>query len=180
MQKTKAKVIRLKQPDASSNPKSDAHLPAKKRQAPKTAQRKSSHLREVPNPQPAEIAQPPDPPELAELAELAEPVFSQYTLRGPDGKERGGWSLHINGVLIGKAESKESLLEYYTRLSEPLSSNHWRDSLVRRRTRRDPIAPPADEEHNIETAAETEAAPPAEKSDQKSDQKPDRTLRATA
>ena len=170
MQKTKAKVIRLKQPDASSNPKSDSHLPAKKKQALKTARRKSSHLREVPNPQPAALAKPP------ELAEPPEPVFSQYTLRGPDGKERSGWSLHINGVLIGKAESKESLLAYYTRLAEPLSSNHWRDSLVRRRTRRDPIAQPAEEGHNTQSEAETEAALTAEKPDNK----PDRALHATA
>jgi hypothetical protein len=171
MQKTKAKVILLKQPDASSNPKPDSHTPVKKRQMPKTAQRKSSHLREVPNPQ---LVEPPEQP--PELAEPPEPVFSQYTLRGPDGKERGGWSLHINGVLIGKAESKESLLEYYTRLAEPLSSNHWRDSLVRRRTRRDPIAPPTEEGHSAETEAETETDPTAEKSDQESDQ----TLRASA
>ena len=157
MQKTKAKVILLKQPDASSHPKSDSHPPTRKKPTPKTTQRKSNHLREVPNPQSAEPAALPEPPE---------PVFSQYTLRGPDGKERSGWSLHINGILIGKAESKESLLEYYTRLAEPLSSNHWRDSLVRRRTRRDPVAPPADEGHNTETGAETEGHPAAEKSDE--------------
>ncbi len=157
MQKTKAKIICLKQPDSSSSPKSGSNTPAKKRRAPKTAQRKSSHLREVPNPQPAEPA---------------EPVFSCYTLRGPDGKERTAWALHINGVLIGRAESKESLLEYYTRLAEPLSSNHWRDSLVRRRTRRGPIVRSSDEGHN----AEAEADLTAEKSDEKSDE----DLRATA
>lgn len=149
MQKTKAKIIRLKQPDASSSAKSGATAPAKKRRDPKTAQRKNSHLREVPNPQPVEPAEP-------------EPVFSCYTLCGPDGKKRAGWALHLNGVLIGKAESKENLLEYYTRLAEPLSSNHWRDSLVRRRTRRDPVAQSPDEGHN----AEAEAGLTTEKSDE--------------
>jgi hypothetical protein len=154
MQKTKAKITRLRQPDSSSSPKSGLHPPTKKRWAAKTTQRKRNHLREVPNPQPAE----PEP----------EPVFSHYTLRGPDGKERAGWVLYINGVLIGRAESKEHLLEYYTRLAEPLSSNHWRDSLVRHRTRRDPIAQSSAEGHN----AEAEADLTAEKSDE--------DLRATA
>jgi hypothetical protein len=163
MQKTKAKIIRLKQPDASSSPKSGANTPAQKKRNAKTAQRKNSGLTsslwKVPNPQPAEPVEP-------------EPVFSCYTLCGPDGKKRSGWALHVNGVLIGKAESKENLLEYYTRLAEPLSSNHWRDSLVRRRPRRDPIAQSPDEGHGTETAAD----PPAEKSDEKSGE----DLRATA
>lgn len=166
MQKTKAKIIRLKQPNASSSPKSGANTPAQKRRDAKTVQppngRVTSSLREVLNPQPAE------------------PVFSCYTLCGPDGKKRPGWALHVNGVLIGRSESKENLLEYYTRLAEPLSSKHWQDSLVRHHPRRDPIAQSPDKGYTTETQTDPSAEQSDEQSAEQSNEKSDEDLRATA
>ena len=55
------------------------------------------------------------------------PILSPCSLFGPDGKERPGWELRVGEIVFGRADSKESLLEYYARIHEPLQSGHWRD-----------------------------------------------------
>jgi hypothetical protein len=53
--------------------------------------------------------------------------FRQCALVGPDGQSRPGWELWVNGMMFGRADSKETLLEYHKRLYEPLPSGHWKD-----------------------------------------------------
>lgn len=55
------------------------------------------------------------------------PVFFPCDLVGPDGKERLGWEMRVGEMMFGRADSKETLLAYYTRLHDPLPSGHWRD-----------------------------------------------------
>jgi hypothetical protein len=55
------------------------------------------------------------------------PVFFPCVLLGPDGKERPGWEMHVGDMMFGRADSKETLLAYYTRIHEPLPSGHWRE-----------------------------------------------------
>jgi len=53
--------------------------------------------------------------------------FRPCALVGPDGQSRPGWELWVNGMMFGRADSKETLLAYHTRLYEPLPSGHWKD-----------------------------------------------------
>jgi len=55
------------------------------------------------------------------------PVFLPCDLVGPDGRERLGWEMRVGEMMFGRADSKETLLAYYTRLHDPLPSGHWRD-----------------------------------------------------
>ncbi len=99
MQKQKAQVVKktLATPVTSMRSK----------RAPQQAHRQGSHLKEVRDPK--------------------APVLSPCSLFGPDGKERSGWELRVGDVLFGRADSKESLLAYYTRIYEPLPTGHWRE-----------------------------------------------------
>lgn len=53
--------------------------------------------------------------------------FRPCALVGPDGQSRPGWELWVNGMMFGRADSKETLLNYHMRLYEPLPSGHWKD-----------------------------------------------------
>ena len=55
------------------------------------------------------------------------PTFVPCSLRGPDGQTRPGWELWVGDLLFGRADTKESLLAYYTRIHEPMPSGHWRE-----------------------------------------------------
>jgi hypothetical protein len=55
------------------------------------------------------------------------PAFTRCTLVGPDGTERPGWEMWVGEALFGRADSKESLLQYYARLHEPMPSGHWKE-----------------------------------------------------
>jgi hypothetical protein len=33
----------------------------------------------------------------------------------------------VGGILFGRADTKESLLQYYARIHEPMPSGHWKD-----------------------------------------------------
>ena len=46
---------------------------------------------------------------------------------GPDGKERPSWEMRVGDMMFGRADSRETLLAYYSRLHEPLPSGHWRE-----------------------------------------------------
>ena len=55
------------------------------------------------------------------------PAFTRCTLVGPDGTQRPGWEMWVGKTLFGRADSKETLLQYYARLHEPMPSGHWRE-----------------------------------------------------
>lgn len=55
------------------------------------------------------------------------PAFTRCTLMGPDGTERPGWEMWVGETLFGRADSKESLLQYYARLREPMPTGHWKE-----------------------------------------------------
>jgi len=75
--------------------------------APRQARRQGSHTKETRDPN--------------------APILSPCSLLGPDGKERPGWEMWVGDVLFGRADSKESLLQYYARVHEPMLSGHWRE-----------------------------------------------------
>jgi hypothetical protein len=55
------------------------------------------------------------------------PTLTPCSLRGPDGILRPGWELWVGEILFGRADTQESLLEYYARIHEPMPSGHWKD-----------------------------------------------------
>ena len=86
------------------------------------------------------------------------PIFIPCALMGPDGQERPGWELWVGEVMFGRADSKESLTAYYTRLQEPMPSGHWRNRPMHR-PQRNAVARRAQEEHDgYESAEEQESA----------------------
>jgi hypothetical protein len=116
MPRPKAKLVHIQKAASKTNSKAT--------RTPQQAQRRGSRTRGRPD--------------------LDSPIFIPCVLRGPDGKERPAWALWVKGVLIGRAESQDSLRRYYARLHEPPPSGHWRDhpqsptrrSLVARRLRK--------------------------------------------
>lgn len=91
-----------------TNPKQGATgIGAETRRVPRQAQRQGSHTKDTRDPN--------------------APLLSPCSLLGPDGKERPGWEMRVGDVLFGRADSKESLLQYYARLREPMPSGHWRE-----------------------------------------------------
>lgn len=55
------------------------------------------------------------------------PVLRPCALVGPDGQTRDGWEMLVGEMVFGKADAKETLLAYYSRLHEPLPSGHWKE-----------------------------------------------------
>jgi len=64
---------------------------------------------------------------VKEVRDPNAPTLAPCSLRGPDGQIRPGWELWVGDVLFGRADTKESLLQYYTRIHEPMPSGHWKD-----------------------------------------------------
>jgi hypothetical protein len=62
-----------------------------------------------------------------EVRDPKAPVFIPCSLKGPDGQIRPGWEMWVGDLLFGRADTKEGLLQYYTRLHEPMPSGHWKD-----------------------------------------------------
>ena len=87
--------------------KTGVRINAKARRGPLPGQRDGSHTKE---------ARGTNTPTLVPCA-----------LRGPDGKTRPGWEMWVGELLSGRADTKESLLQYYTRIHEPMPSGHWRE-----------------------------------------------------
>ena len=50
--------------------------------------------------------------------------FRPCDLLGPDGQTRPGWELWVGNMMFGRADAKETLLAYHTRLHDPLPSGH--------------------------------------------------------
>ena len=97
-QKVKETSIRKAAPKATS--KTAIH-------APRQAHREATRIKEV---------RDPDAPTLVPCS-----------LRGPDGQVRPGWEMWVGDILFGRADTQESLLQYYTRVHEPMPSGHWKD-----------------------------------------------------
>ncbi|MBM4258572.1 MAG: hypothetical protein FJ147_22070 [Deltaproteobacteria bacterium] len=89
--------------------------------------------------------------------------FRSCSLVGPDGQKRPGWELWVNGMMFGRADSKETLLAYHARLYEPLPSGHWKDRAwqpikkkpVGKRTAEEPASRFDDEEAEPELEVES-------------------------
>ncbi|MGH7965011.1 MAG: hypothetical protein ACRERD_24885 [Candidatus Binatia bacterium] len=128
MQQQKAKLANAHKKMTQINTKS-ARLPQQ-------AQRQGSHTKEVSN--------------------SHTPTFTPCSLCGPDGKVRPGWEMRIGDILFGRADSKESLLQYYTRIHEPMPSGHWRERSWQPQTRTAATRRPRREQdpYNDETEAE--------------------------
>jgi len=99
MQQQKAKVTRPQ--------KVAPRTSLKTKRAPRQAHREATRTRETRDPN--------------------APAFIPCSLKGPDGQERPGWEMWVGDMLFGRADTKESLLQYYTRLHEPIPSGHWKD-----------------------------------------------------
>src|SRR5215510_525614 len=98
-QKVKETSIRKAAPNATS--KTTVH-------APRQAHREATRIKEVHDPN--------------------APTLVPCSLRGPDGQDRPGWELWVGDILFGRADTKESLLQYYARIHEPMPSGHWREN----------------------------------------------------
>jgi hypothetical protein len=57
------------------------------------------------------------------------PAFTRCILVGPDDEQRPGWEMWVGETLFGRADSKETLLQYYARLIETMPTGHWRERL---------------------------------------------------
>jgi hypothetical protein len=99
MQQQKAKLTHTQ--------KAAAGLSVKTKRAPRQGRREGSRTKETRNPN--------------------TPTLVPCSLRGPDGKTRPGWEMWVGDLLFGRADTKESLLQYYTRIHEPMPSGHWRE-----------------------------------------------------
>ena len=91
--------------------------------------------------------------------------FRPCALVGPDRQSRPGWGLWVGGMMFGRADAKETLLAYYSRLHEPLPSGHWKDRAWQpmkkkptgRRSREEPD-PQFDDEAEVEPEPEIESS----------------------
>lgn len=87
--------------------KANVHPPTRPKLTPRKAHREAVRIKETRDPN--------------------APVFVPCSLRGPDGSTRPGWEMWVGEILFGRADTKESLLQYYTRIHEPMPSGHWKD-----------------------------------------------------
>ncbi len=55
-----------------------------------------------------------------------EAVITPCAVVGPDGRKRRAFELWAGEVLVARADSRDSLLEYFHRLNAPLENEHWR------------------------------------------------------
>ncbi|MGE0823874.1 MAG: hypothetical protein AB7P18_17345 [Candidatus Binatia bacterium] len=62
-----------------------------------------------------------------EATDTFTPEFRPCALTGPDGQTRPGWEMIVGDMVFGKADAKETLLAYYSRLHDPLPSGHWKE-----------------------------------------------------
>lgn len=91
----------------TSNAKTNARTPTGPKHAPRQARREA-----------VRVKAPRDP---------NAPVFVPCSLRGPDGQMRPAWEMWVGDILFGRADTKESLLQYYSRIHEPMPSGHWKE-----------------------------------------------------
>jgi hypothetical protein len=89
-------------------PKTRTEMNGKSRRAPLPGKREGSYTKETP--------------------ESNGPTLVPCALQGPDGKTRPGWEMWVGDILFGRADTRESLLQYYARIHEPMPSGHWREN----------------------------------------------------
>src|SRR5260221_5172223 len=100
MQKQKVKETSIRKAAPKATSKTAIH-------APRQAHREATRIKEVRDPN--------------------APTLVPCSLRGPDGQVRPGWEMWVGDILFGRADTQESLLQYYTRIHEPMPSGHWKD-----------------------------------------------------
>jgi hypothetical protein len=100
--------MRRQKAKLTHTPKARTEVNGKPRRAPLPGKREASHTKETP--------------------ESNGPLLSPCALQGPDGKTRPGWEMWVGGILFGRADTQESLLQYYARIHEPMPSGHWREN----------------------------------------------------
>ena len=127
MQRRKPKPVQTQQAASGLN--------GQTKPAPRQAQRQGSHSKEAHDP--------------------TAPTLAPCSLLGPDGKERPAWELWVGEELFGRADSKESLLQYYARIHEPPPSGHWRERPWQPRRRAGRRARQEYDEHNEAAELET-------------------------
>lgn len=103
--KSRAKATREKTTPGVRTTLPQEHSSAKS--APQQGQRQASYIKETLTPPAME--------------------FRPCELTGPDGQHRPGWELWVGNMMFGRADSKESLLAYHSRLYDPIPSGHWKD-----------------------------------------------------
>src|SRR5712692_1660675 len=106
MQQQKAKLVNNHRKMANHYTKR-TRVSTKTKRVPRQARRQGSHTKKT--------------------SDSNTPSLIPCSLRGPDGQVRPGWELRIGEILFGRADSKESLLQYYARIHEPMPSGHWRE-----------------------------------------------------
>src|SRR5712691_9692823 len=100
MQQQKVKETSTRKAAPKETSKTTAHIP-------RQAHREATRVKEVRDPN--------------------APTLVPCSLRGPDGQVRPGWEMWVGDILFGRADTQESLLQYYTRIHEPMPSGHWRE-----------------------------------------------------
>jgi hypothetical protein len=80
--------------------------------------------------------------------------FRPCELVGPDGQRRPGWELWVGNMMFGRADTKESLLAYHSRLYDPIPSGHWKDRAWQPMKRK-PAGRPKNEERDPQFDDET-------------------------
>jgi len=100
-------VMRQQKAKLTKTWKATAGLKMKTRRGPRQVRRDGSHTQDIRGPN--------------------TPTLIPCALRGPDGKTRPGWEMWVGNLLFGRADTKECLLQYYTRIYQPMPSGHWRD-----------------------------------------------------
>lgn len=100
-------MVQQQKTRATRQPKVTARTTPRTTRAPRQARREATRVKEARDPN--------------------APVFVPCSLRGPDGQTRPGWEMRVGEILFGRADTKESLLQYYTRIHEPMPSGHWRE-----------------------------------------------------
>jgi len=100
-------MIQQQKARTTSRPKTNPRASTRAQRAPRQARREAVRAKETRDPN--------------------APVFVPCSLRGPDGQTRPGWEMWVGELLFGRADTKESLLQYYARIHEPMPSGHWKD-----------------------------------------------------
>ena len=121
----------------TNTPKARIEVSGKPRRVPLQGKREASHTKET--------------------YESNGPILIPCALQGLDGKTRPGWEMWVSDILFGRADTKESLLQYYARIHEPMPSGHWRENSwqssarVARRPRREHYYHDDEDDFNLET-----------------------------
>lgn len=121
-----------------------------------TSRRRGSdkHGRREANPAPKEGHRQPSYEKEVKQSSIF--LFVPCSLMGPDGKTRPGWEMRVGDMMFGRADSKETLMAYYTRLHEPLPSGHWRERTWQQKRKPAGVQSRADQDEDEEREEQVE------------------------